>query len=55
MRKPGFSPRPRAIRAIASAVGVLPAPPTTKLPMQITGTGGRKRGARLMRQAEMSP
>ena len=37
---PACRPRPRAIRASASAVGVLPAPPTTKLPTQITGTGG---------------
>ena len=49
-RKPGLRPRPRAIRASAIAVGVLPAPPTTKLPTQMTGTGGRKRGGRAMRQ-----
>src|SRR5262249_55444671 len=41
-RKPGSPPPPASRRATASAVGVLPAPPTVKLPMQTTAAPARR-------------
>ena len=47
-----MKPRVLAICASAIAVGVLPAPPRTKLPTQTTGTGALNAGVRAIRLAD---
>ena len=54
-RKPGESPALRAAAASARATGVLPAPPTVRLPTHITGAPTRTRGAPLRRKRATAP
>ena len=47
----GVAPASDSIRASQIASGVLPAPPTVKLPTQTTGTPQRRPGFRMRRAA----